>query len=243
MSEERTLPFTSTARPSDSPLVEMVWRARSDQAGRFTSQAASHWELVVTQLRGKTSVTVRGPETKATLADCPPDAEFLGIVFKLGAFMPHLPVSQLLDRNDLTLPAAAGRSFWLHGSAWELPGFDNADTFVDRLARAGLLVRDNLIEAVLQGQPTELSPRTVRRRFLRATGLTPGTIHQIERARRAVALLRGGMSILDTVYEACYFDQPHLTRSLRHFFGQTPAQILAASRSEPIPAESFPLQY
>lgn len=67
----------------------------------------------------------------------------------------------------------------------------------------------------------------MRHRFLRATGLTQGTILQIERAKRASALLEQGVPILDTVYEAGYFDQPHLTRSLRRFVGKTPAQQLA----------------
>jgi AraC-like DNA-binding protein len=40
------------------------------------------------------------------------------------------------------------------------------------------------------------------------------------------------MSILDTVYQAGYFDQAHLTRSLRRFIGQTPAQLMDKNRSE-----------
>jgi hypothetical protein len=43
--------------------------------------------------------------------------------------------------------------------------------------------------------------------------------------------LTQGVSILDTVHEAGYFDQAHLTRSLRHFIGQTPARIIRATRS------------
>ena len=82
----------------------------------------------------------------------------------------------------------------------------------------------------MQGEPTEMSPRTVRHRFLRATGLPQGHIFQFERAQRAAALLRQGQSILNTVYEAGYFDQPHLTRSLKQFIGYTPAQIIRMSK-------------
>jgi methylphosphotriester-DNA--protein-cysteine methyltransferase len=60
---------------------------------------------------------------------------------------------------------------------------------------------------------------------LRATGLTHGAVTQIERAHHAVALLRNGVSILDTVDRAGYADQPHLTRSLKRLIGQTPAQL------------------
>jgi methylphosphotriester-DNA--protein-cysteine methyltransferase len=77
----------------------------------------------------------------------------------------------------------------------------------------------------LQGQPTDLSPRTFQRHVLKATGLTQRTIRQIERARYAMSLLQRGVSILDTVHEAGYYDQPHLTRSLKRWLGQTPAQV------------------
>jgi methylphosphotriester-DNA--protein-cysteine methyltransferase len=74
-----------------------------------------------------------------------------------------------------------------------------------------------------------MSARTVRHRFLRATGLTQSHIRQFERAQRAEALLKQGVSILDTVHELGYFDQPHLTRSLKQFIGYTPAQIIRLS--------------
>jgi len=217
--------FIFEQRPSDSSFVETVWRTQSERPGAFISQAESHWEIVVTKLQGKINLTVRGPETKATPADCPADAEFFGIVFKLGTFMPHLPAKMIMDRQDMTLPEASSQSFWLHGSAWQFPSYDNAETFVNRLIHEGLLIRDGVVDAVLQGHPHKMSIRTVRRRFLRTTGLTPGYLRQIERARRAAVLLQHGVSILDTVYQAGYFDQPHMTRSLKHFIGQTPAQI------------------
>jgi hypothetical protein len=220
------------ARPSDSPFVEMIWSAQSESAGTFISQAESHWEMVVTTYQGKTNLTVRGPETKATTADFPAEAECFGIAFKLGTFMPHLPVINLLDRKDATLPEATGQSFWLLGMAWQFPTFENADTFVNRLVRDGLLVREPVVEMVLQGHTKAVSSRTVRRRFLRATGLTQGTILQIERAQQAAALLTQGVPILDTVEQTGYADQPHLTRALKHYIGQTPAQILRLNTTE-----------
>lgn len=146
--------------------------------------------------------------------------------------MPHLPLRNFLDVETI-LPGAASQSFWLKGSAWQFPDYENVETFVDRLARAEVLVRDPVVNAVLQGQSQEMSPRTVRHRFLRATGLTQSHIHQVERAQQAAMLLRQGISILDTVYEAGYFDQPHLTRSLRQWIGHTPAQIVRTGASEP----------
>jgi methylphosphotriester-DNA--protein-cysteine methyltransferase len=131
------------------------------------------------------------------------------------------------------LPEAASQSFWLKGSAWQFPTFDNADTFVDRLVRDEILVRDPVVEAVLQGQqPEQVADRTIRHRFVQATGLTHNHIQQIQRAQQAASLLRHGKSILDTVYEMGYYDQPHMTKSFKQWVGQTPAQILKDNQSE-----------
>ena len=220
-------------RVSDLPFVERIWRSQSEgSAGSFISMAESHWGMVVTRYRGRVTLTVRGPETRATPAYCPADAEFLGIQFKAGTFMPDLPAKMVMDRCDLNLPEATSHSFWLNGSAWQYPDYENVDTFVDWLAQEELLVLDPVVIAVLQKQPVAMSLRTVQRRFLQATGLTPTAARQIERARYATALLKQGLSILDTVYEAGYFDQPHLTRSLKHFIGLTPAQIMDQKRVE-----------
>jgi len=223
--------FSFEERPSDSPFVERIWHTHSQHAGSFRSVAMCHWEMVVTRQYGTTILTVRGPETKATPLDCSAGGEWLGIRFKLGTFSPHLPASNLVD-GAVNLPNAASQSFWLHGSVWQFPDFENADMFVERLVRDGLLVHDLVVEAALQGQLKDLSLRTAQRRFLLTTGLTHSAVRQIERARYATILLQQGVSILDVVYEAGYFDQPHLTRALKYLIGQTPAQIQDTSRSE-----------
>src|SRR5438876_10210510 len=159
-------------RPSDSPFVERIWRSHSERGGSFLSIAESRWEMVVTRRHGKITLTVRGPETKATpLGDCPAEGEWLGIRFKLGTVLPHLPARNLVDAT-VTLPLATRNYFWLFGSAWLFPDYDNADTFVDWLVRDGLLVREPVVRGALQGQLKDLSLRSVQRRFLQATGGT-----------------------------------------------------------------------
>ena len=224
--------FTLEDRLSDSPFVERIWCAQSERTGELLSIAMSHWEMVVSRYQDKTYMTVRGPETKATsLPVTIVGTEFFGIRFKVGTAMPYLPASTLVD-GDVDLPDASSKSFWLNGSAWQFPSYENADTFVERLVREDLLARDPVVEAALRGQLKNLSIRTARRHFLRTTGLTQKTIHQIERARYAVVLLQEGMSILDVVYAADYFDQPHLTRSLKQFIGQKPTEIMQKNESK-----------
>ena len=212
-------------RPSDCAVVERVWRSRSEEAGPFHSMATCNWVMVVSRVQGGVFLTVRGPETRASIAECPAEGDWIGIHFKLGTFMPLMSNRLLRDRNDANLPDLAGRSFWLDGSAWEYPSFDNADVFVERLVRKELVASDRDVEAALQGRQAPSRRRTEQRHFLRAAGLTQATARQIERARRATWLLRSGVPSLDVVHDMGYFDQAHLARSLKHFIGRTPAQV------------------
>ena len=71
--------FSFEERLSDSPFVKRIWRAHSEHAGTFTSLAAAHWEMVVMRHNGKMTLTVRGPETKATPVSCAVQAEWFDI--------------------------------------------------------------------------------------------------------------------------------------------------------------------
>lgn len=224
--------LTCDERLSDSPFIDRVWHSVGPMPISFISIAEIHYNIVVSRLQGKLSITVRGPEIRATPAFGPGDAEFIGIQFKPGVFIPHIPPQLVMDRRDIHLPLASSKTFYLNGSSWQYPDFDNAETFVDWLVRDDLLFYDSVVGDVLQARPVDVSIRTVQRRFLQATGLTQGRFDQIERARNATKLLKQGISILDTVYEAGYADQPHMTRALKHYIGQTPAQIADENRTE-----------
>jgi AraC-like DNA-binding protein len=219
-------------RASDSPLVELVWRHQTEADYAFLSMAESHYGLVVTHYNGRTTLTVRGPESRATPARALAGAETFGIMFKAGVFIADWPATTVMNRRDVTLPGASDHRFWLRGAAWQFPDFDNAEVFVRRLLRADLLIHEPLVSGVLQQRLfRDISLRTVQRRFAQATGLTQGTIVQIDRARYAARRLIEGSSILDTVVEAGYYDQPHLTRSLKAYIGLTPAQLLNPDRT------------
>ena len=227
--------FDLEDRVAASPLVERIWRGHSAGGGSFISRAASQWEMVVTRQHDRSALTVRGPETSASPAPIPEDAAFVGITFRLGAVLHHLPPS-LLVNGAVTLPDATRGSFWLAGGAWPFPDYDTADAFVARLIREGLLVQDPLVASALAGHATDLSPRSVQRRIVRATGLTQQTIRQIKRAHAAAALLAQGVAILDVVDQLGYADQAHLSRALRRFIGDTPARLLRQGQPENRPA-------
>lgn len=211
-------------RPSDSPYIEMVWHGRTGSHYTPTCPADANWNLLFQRYNGKVKISVEGPLSQAKYKELPEGVEWLVIKFRLGVFIPFLNVENLTD-GDIFLPDATHQSFWLHSTTWPMQDYQNAETFVERLVRDETLITDPVVTAVLCDHPLDLSFRTVRRRFLRATGLTHHTIQQIQRAQFASTLLGQGVSILDAVYEAGYADQPHMTRSLKRFIDQTPAQI------------------
>ena len=218
-------------RISDSPYIEKVTRGWTASDGSAIRPAEINWHMVFTRVNGGIYPIVVGPLATAGVASWGEGAEILWLKFKLGVFMPHLPTKDILD-SETILPDASSKSFWLKSSTWQFPDYDNVEAFVDNLVHEEVLVSDPLVKAVLEGQSPEMSSRTVRHRFLRATGVTQSHIYQFERAQRAATLLQAGASILDTVYAAGYFDQPHLTRSLKQFLGYTPAQIVRMSQAE-----------
>jgi hypothetical protein len=188
--------------------------------------AEGNLELVVTRLPGCTRLTLRGPVTRPTRILCPPEGEWLAIRFRVGAFLPGLPVARLLDHQSLELPLDGRQGFWLAGSRWEIPAFENAECLVTRLERTGVIMLDTVAQGAFEGDPQVLSQRSIQRHFLKTVGMTYARYRQIERARHAVQLLRGGRSIQDVVHDAGYFDQAHMTRAFRAFIGQSPLSIL-----------------
>lgn len=218
-------------RASDSAYVERIMHGVTLSSGVPTRPAERHWHMVFSKHAGRRFALLVGPWRTAGKVTYSADAELLWIKFKPGVFMPHFPTQRLVDR-EITLPDTTSNKLWLHSSAWELPNYENADTFVNRLIRDGVLVYDQAVGAALRDEQQQVPDRTLRHRFVQATGLSHSYIRQVERAQRAALMLQQGMSIADTIFEAGYYDQPHLTRSLKQFIGSTPAQLASPKRPE-----------
>lgn len=212
-------------RESDSPYVERIWRSRSRHGGYFLSMAESNIELVVTRLPDFQAVILRGPVSKGSLVECPPNGEWLAIRFRLATYLPGIPTASLIDHRSIQLPMLSDGRFWFSGSAWEIPRYDNAEDFVSRLALAGVIARSHPTNAAIEGDIGLISQRSVQRHFRRVTGMTFSNYQQILRARHAAALLTSGASLLDATFDAGYFDQAHLTRSVKQLIGMTPARL------------------
>lgn len=218
------MPIESVHRGSDSPYIARVWSGQASGIGTMTSVATSTWELVFWEDHGGRHAAVRGPETAAVSTKIIGDSASFGITFAHGTSMPLLPIAQLVD-GEIESPSVTGRTFVLDGAEWEIPQPDSAEQFVQKLVSTGALVRDPVVNEVVWGGIAKVGSRSVQRRVATATGLSQGTIRQIERARHAAVLLGEGVPAMDVVHRSGYYDQPHLARSLRRFIGRTATQL------------------
>jgi AraC-like DNA-binding protein len=215
---------------SDSPYIEAVCHGSTVAPGDSVRPAESNWHMVIFRYQGQSQLLFVGPLSASGVVKWGEGGELIWIRFKLGVFMPHLPLKDFVN-VETSLPDASSQRFWLKSGAWQFPTYENVDTFVARLVRDEVLVMDPVVEAVLHDKAQYIAPRTVRHHFQQATGLSHKQVTQIERAQRAAHLLKQGVSILDTVYELGYYDQPHMTRALKQWVGYTPAQLYRSNIS------------
>ena len=187
------------------------------------------WDIVVIRHRDGVQVLQTGLITKPVLLSYEPGDEYLAISFKPGWYMPRLPGERMVDRGVLR-PLGEGRSFELDADTFEIPTFENAEGLVERLVQREIVRLDDIVDRVADGEPVWASERTVERRFRWTLGLTPTQLVQIRRAGEAVAKLRAGAAPAQVAADLGYADQPHLTRSLRRFMGQTPGEIGAPAK-------------
>jgi hypothetical protein len=211
-------------RASDSPLVERIARVRFERDWRGVTTPDGCWDIVVRRVGGRVELLQTGLITKPVELAYAAGDEYLSISFKPGVFMPRLPGKRMVDRGRLH-PTPSPRTFWLEQGALEIPTFDNAEGLVDRLVRRELIVRDEIVEGVVEGRPRAIHPRSVQRHFLEAMGLTAKRLEQIQRACRAVELLAKGKRAVDVALELGYADQSHMTRALKAIMGRTPSAV------------------
>ena len=215
----------SQERLIESPYIGWVGHGYTAANGSVMRPAGYNWHLIFTRYEGILRILLVGALEAARPLSYVADAETLWIGFRVGSYMPHLPASSIVNQ-EIALPEGSCNTFWLRDKVWEVPNFENADTFVEHLVRDSTLTHDPLIGAALRDELENASDRTIRYRFHHTTGLRQNYIRQIKRAEQAAELLHCGNSILNTAHELGYADQPHLTRSLKRLLGYTPRELL-----------------
>lgn len=179
--------------------------------------------MIVRNSQGLSAI-IAGPRSHATPMQYDEDSEYIGVEFSMGVYFQPFRTPGMVNQAEI-LPQARRTAFWLGGTTLEFPTFENIELFVRDLQRHNLLQDDQVVRQKLNGHQINLSPRTVQRHFLLATGLTYKHYQQLTRAQSAADLLKAGMPAIEVAYELGYSDQFHLSRSLRTLTGQTPSQI------------------
>jgi len=214
-------------REAESPFIERITHVVYGSKVDDVTTPDGCWDIVVQRHRGRIAMLRTGIITAPVSLEYDAGDEYISISFKPGVFMPRTPGFEMVDRAHL-LPTPSARSFWLEGSALEIPTFENAEGLVDRLVRGGIIVCDDIVDGLVAGRPKAATPRSVQRHFLRALGLTSKGLAQIHRACRAVELLQQGRAPADVAVDLGYSDQPHMSRSLKRLMGRTPGEIARA---------------
>lgn len=196
----------------------------ADNVGMATPDGC--WDLVILRhFDGQVTIFRTGMLTRAIPIERMAGDELLTISFKANIFMPALPARQLVDRV-FSLPTIGKRGFYIDGSEFEIPSFENIETFLDKLMRKNVLSNDEAIETALKGESEAMPARTLRRHFLSSTGVTKNYLQQITRAQQAMKLLQQGVTPDRVAGDIGYFDQAHMTKTLKQMMGQTPGEII-----------------
>lgn len=217
--------FIYEERQSESPYAEAIWRTEDTTNGVYLAAADGAWDMIFVSQNGQAKVLLSGPSSHAVPVRYKTGNYNVGIRFRPGAFFANLPATTMLDVTQL-LPTMSPTAFWFDHQTWEIPTYDNADEFLRKLDRLDLLAKDEVVQGVLDGTPQPVTPRSVQRHFLRATGLPPRYHQHIKRAAEAVELLETGLPIMDVVHRLGYADQAHMTRLVKRLSGCTPGNII-----------------
>lgn len=211
-------------RPADSPFVESIRLIQFAAAGELLMAPDGCWDIAILKRGDGVSVLRTGLTTRSVPVPHDIGDEILVVSFKPSTFMPVMPGDAMRDRGVM-LETFGGRRFRIGSDVLDIPDFENADVFVERLVRNAIVESNDLVASVIDGRPKAMSERTLQRHFLHTTGLTFKRFTLIQRAQRAVALLRDGRPAAQVAVDLGYADQAHLINSLRQIMGRTPGQI------------------
>ena len=227
-------------------LVECAWTVE----GRGLARILPDGCMDLIEMNG--AIVVAGPDTAAFVSDRP-SSSVSGLRFRPGV-LPRLigvPAAELrntrIPLHDLRPDIANGL---LLGIAAKLladePAKETAPWSLPQLtAVTARLAHGAAVGAV--ADEIGWSARNMQRQCAAVYGYGPATLRRILRFRRALAMLRAGVSVTDTAARAGYADQPHLHREVRDLAGVPVAAVAqvssAANRSTVVPSGSATLAY
>ncbi len=194
------------------------------RAGSLLVPPDGTWDFVFIRSAQGTCVIRSGLTTKPVRLRYTGTEEVLAVSFKASVRMMAADPVASLDQGFVL--AGDHKRFAIGGEIFEIPTFGNADVFVERLQKHGLLERNAAVQAILDGEPIAASARTLQRQFKLTTGMTHKRFTMIERAKLAAQRLRQGEATQNVTHALGFYDQAHLINSLREIVGLTPSQLI-----------------
>jgi AraC-like DNA-binding protein len=221
-------------------LVECVW-VRDGPAESLRVLPDGCMDLV--RMDGR--VVVAGPDVTAFVSSANRDA-LAGLRFRPGA-LPRLLGVPAFELRNARVPLDELRSA---SSDWrsltELAAGLACDPPRTETAPWSLTVLGHVTRSLAAGarvaevaREIGWSSRTLQRQCLTVYGYGPAMLRRVLRFRRATALLRIGLPVIDVAVRAGYADQPHLHREARELAGVPLRQLLSgANTSTDVPSGS-----
>ena len=218
-------------RASSSPLVSIVWSSVAEQSGTYVDAANEFWGLAFgTGHHSAFEAVLIGPSLTTRELDVQAGDHNWGVEFLAHVFLRRVPKLDVL--GEMRPLPTDGRFFELGGVRFPVPSYDRMEVLVEAMVGQGVLTGSPELARALTGEDAGYSERQLQRRFSAEVGLGRKQVAQLQRARRAYALLQTGRSLAEAASEVGYADQAHMTRSFRLIAGRTPAAILADAADE-----------
>jgi len=218
-----------TSRSSPHPWIDTVWQTLCLSDGVYKATPDGSWDLILSVAPdGKATVFLSGQATEPVEVPYR-DGEHSVVI----SFAAHVYLAR--DREVRTGAAIRFLTvkedrFWLDGVELPLPAFENAESLVDAMIGAGLLLSDDIVAKAFTARPRAASKRSVQQHFKNTTGITQKDFQLIRRAQEAVRRLKAGEGAAAVAIDLGYTDQPHMIKSIKKIMGALPSNLEAVHK-------------
>jgi hypothetical protein len=218
-----------TSRSSLHPWIDTVWQTVCLSDGIYKATPDGSWDLIRSVAPDGTSyVFLSGQATE------PVEVPYLqGEHSVVVSFAAHVYLAGDRDvRTGATvrLLDVTDDGFLLDGVALPLPTFQTAETLVDEMIEAGLLLSNDIVAKAFTAKPKAASKRSVQQHFKTTTGITQKDFQLIRRAQDAVRRLKDGENAAAVAIDLGYTDQPHMIKSIKKIMGALPSNLDAVHK-------------
>lgn len=212
-------------RQSDNPYIDTVWKSVATSDGTYLVTPDGSWDIIAAEEPDGTKIVfLAGQVTKPTRLPYKAGNKSVVISLSAGAYLPYLSGAVPAD-SFIMLPVASNTHFKLAEHTFAIPTYNTVEELVDEMISSGVLKNDSIVAGILHRTPKAASKRSVQRHFKTTTGISHKKLEDIQRAQQAVRLLKKGTDPTTTASDTGYYDQPHLTKSLKRLMDSSPSSV------------------